>query len=319
MRRQRHNSQPRHISIVCLFVCSILFSEHALAGISEWVDMQIDSGHLYVDVEIAGIPGKALIDTGANINAINGRFLEANKLDYPRGRSVEISGVFGTSNRFTYLNVPVNVFGADIEFKGLVDLDLGSGDTLLIIGAGFLELFIFQFDYPNNRMRFITRDSLNLKKVKNIESRRDPAGGAPIVKVRLNDERDLWLLLDTGSNGGVLLDRSVAERYEWLDRYPSESTIYAGVTTTGRMQRFNLPSMMFAGFKVENVIVSVPAEGQELTLFEAKVRTGSAVARRRSKSLGLLGYDVLKHFVVTIDYKAGHIHIALGDEVQESE
>lgn len=40
--------------------------------------------------------------------------------------------------------------------------------------------------------------------------------GVPIVKIRLNNEEDVWLLLDTGNSGGVMLERSVAIANDWL-------------------------------------------------------------------------------------------------------
>jgi hypothetical protein len=307
------------ITLSCWVSVSLIFETSALAGVSEWVDIKVEDGLLLVDSEVAGIPGYAAIDTGASLNGINENFLTANDLTFPKGRPVEIVGVYGTSRRSNYRDVPVKLFGVDLDFEGLIELNIGPPGTQLLLGSKFLQQFIFQFDYPNQRMRIITRDSVDLKKVKNVQSKRDPKGGSPIVKVRLNDEKDVWLLMDTGSNGGVLIDRTFAKKQNWLDRYPATDSIAAGVNSQGRMQNFNLPTMTFGPYEIENTIVSVPAEGEDIELFETDLRQFSRIKERRSSSQGLLGYDVLKHFVVTIDYKAGHVHIDAGGSPQEDD
>lgn len=302
----------------CLLTCCFAVAQPANAGgATAWVDIDLIDGHLLVDSEIAGIPGHALIDTGAESNAINGRFLAASDLSFPTGRKVKIVGAFGTAERNTYREIPVKIFGTEMNFADLVEVNTRP-ETQLIIGAGFLKLFIFQFDYPNQRMRMITRDSLDLKKLKNVESKRDSRGGSPLVKVRLNDEVNVWLVMDTGASGGILLDRSVAVRKDWLDRYPTLDGVSSGANTRARLQRFNLPGMTFGEFEIENPIISVPVEGKEIALFETTTPIGTRVPRGR-KAKGLLGYDVLKHFVVTIDYKNGHVHIEPGSRLQQDD
>lgn len=295
-----------------LLACCLLNWQLAVAEVTQWVDIEINNGQLLVGTEIAGVSGRALLDTGAEINAINRLFVEAENLSFPKGQKVRISGVHKTSYRNSYRNVPVKIFGTELDFKDLVEIDLGSPETQLIIGAGFLKLFIFQFDYPNQRMRMITRDSLDLKNLSNVTSRKDPSGSSPIVKVRLNDEKDVWLTMDTGYNGGILVVRSLAKKQGWLDRYATSDSVLSGVNSKGRIQRFSLPVMEFGGFAIENSTVSVAAEGESMELFKTSGSTASRVSRHRGKARGVLGYDVLKHFVVTIDYQTGYVHLEHG-------
>jgi hypothetical protein len=85
-----------------------------------------------------------------------------------------------------------------------------------------------------------------------------------------------------------------------------------------RLRRFNLPGMTLGDFEIENPIISVPTEGNEIALFETTTPIGSRIPRSR-KAKGLLGYDVLKHFVVTIDYKSGHVHIEADSRLQQED
>ncbi len=319
MSEPRIDFQMPHFVSGCLLICYMVVVQSATADVTPWVDIEVNNGLLFVATEVAGIHGHALIDTGAQINAINERFLATTGLSFPKGEKVKISGVYGTAYRNSYRKVPVRIFGTELDFADIIEVDLGPPEIQLIIGAGFLQQLIFQFDYPNQRMRAITRDSLDLKKLKNVVSRRDTGGGSPIVKVRLNDEKDVWLVIDTGSNGGVLMERSLASKQGWLDRYPAIDSVTVGVNSSGRMQRFKLPFMTFGGFQIENPIVSVPAEGESIELFKPASLTGSRIPRRRGKAQGLLGYDVLRHFVVTIDYTSGYVHIEPGSSSPEGQ
>jgi hypothetical protein len=203
------------------------------------------------------------------------------------------------------------IFDKEVDFVDLVEVNLRSPKTQLILGAGFLQLFIFQFDYANQRMRAITRDSLDLEKQKNVESKRNPRGGSPIVKVRLNDEIDVWLVMDTGSGGGVLVDRAFARKHKWLDQYSTVDGFSFGANSSSRMQRFNLPGLTFGGFEIENPIVSIPIEGETIAVFEKQTYAGSRI-QQHPEAQGVLGYDVLRHFVVTVDFRGGHVHIEPG-------
>jgi hypothetical protein len=298
------------LTALCILLCSVLVERPAHAGATPWIDFELVDGHILIESEIAGIAGFALIDTGAEVNGINSRFLEASELSFKKGRPIKIIGAFGTAERDVYREVPVTLFGLELKLADLVELSVGGEEMQVILGAGFLQFFIFQFDYPNQRMRMIERESIDLKSLKNVPSRKSPQGGSPLVKVRLNDEADVWLVMDTGASS-ILLERSVAVKKKWLERYPSEESRSAGVNSDAVLEIFNLPVLNFGGFEIENPIILVPQRGDELPMFEEEVSLGSRVPKPRTAK-GLLGYDILKHFIVTVDYKSGYVHIAPG-------
>lgn len=314
MYRSRLAIETPTLLLVALLGFQSLTAQPAFAGATEWVDIEVVDGRLLVETEIAGISGYSLIDTGAQINAINGAFLAAMEHKFKQGRSIKISGAFGTSHRRAYHEIPVKIFGSEIKFHDLIELDFGSSDIQLIIGANFLKSFIFQFDYPNQRIRIITRDSLNLKKIKNIDSRKSSQGGSILVKVGLGERTDAWLTMDTGANGGIVVDRDLAKRLHWLDTYATVESEVSGVNSSGNMEHFRVPSIEFGPVTIENVLVSIPAQGESMTLFETYAPIGTRIGRGR-KSKGLLGYDILQHFVVTIDYKHGHVHVYPGEKL----
>ncbi len=304
------------VLLVTLFGLQLLVVSPALAGASEWIDIRVVDGRLLLETEIGGVAGYSMIDTGAEVNAINATFLSHADLTFDKGRFIEVSGVFSTQRRYTYKEVPVKIFGTQINFHDLVELDFDTPDIQMLLGASFLKGYIFQFDYPNQRLRLITRDSINLKKIKNVKSKRDPNGGSPLVRVSLTDKADAWLTMDTGATGGILIDRDLASRLEWIDTYATEQSEVSGVNSRGMMEHFRVPSIVFGPVRIADVAVSVPAPGEDLQYFKKYVPLGTRIPVG-GNSKGLLGYDVLQHFVVTIDYKTGYVHIHAGEKLSD--
>lgn len=61
--------------------------------------------------------GYSLIDTGTQVNAINDVFLESANLNYDKGRFVQIAGAFGMERRYTYKEIPVNIFASTVNLE----------------------------------------------------------------------------------------------------------------------------------------------------------------------------------------------------------
>ena len=70
-----------------------------------------------------------------------------------------------------------------------------------------------------------------------------------------------------------------------------------------------MPGMTFGPFELGNVNARTQAEGADFKMFERETFTGTHIPVSASAESGLLGYEVLKHFVITMDYKSGHVHI----------
>ena len=301
---------------VCLFFWLAGSSQPVHAGATEWMDIRIVNGMMLVETEVAGIPGFSVIDTGASLEGINGRFLEAEGLEYKKDRKLTVVGVYGKEKRSSYREVEALVFGSPVKFTRLVDVNLGPPEYQLLLGSNFLKSYIFQFDYTNARMRLITRDSVNLKEIRNIESKLDNADSSLLVRVNLDEKNKAWLQMDTGSNGGILIDRPLASRLGWLDAYQKVEGVSSGVVTSGEMEYFRVPLITVGPYELENVLVSVPAAGVDPELFEKDTEIGTRIASRQA-SAGLLGYEILRHFVVTVDYHRGHVHFYPGQKISD--
>ncbi|MBD1390093.1 aspartyl protease family protein [Neiella sp. HB171785] len=279
------------------------------AAITEWIEFSRDSGHIRLPCKIAGIDGYAIIDSGANTNAINRAFITKYDLEVDKGMPIIMDGAFGEQRTSLVNNIQAHVFSTDAELDQLALLSIGPPENQIILGHSFLERFIVQFDYPNSRMRLMTREHVDLKSVANLDTRSNKGSKLPIVKVSMNNEEDAWLLLDTGNNGGVIIKRGIAEHNDWLDRFELSDVEYSGVNKTSVMQEFVLPSIQFGPFELSDVPTLVPSKGSKINLMRPN-GTMDRLGRSR-KVQGIIGYDVLKHFVLTLDVKYGRAHIAL--------
>ena len=98
-----------------------------------------------------------------------------------------------------------------------------------------------------------------------------------------------------------------------IEMFGAADGLVSVVTKVSSVQRFNNPTMTIGPFTLENVIVMVPGEGEKATVGrESSAKPGSRL--KKDKLDGILRYDVLKHFVVTIDFKRSLLHLAPPEE-----
>jgi hypothetical protein len=284
-------------------------SQPAAAGMTPWIPFELDGGHINIPVRIADQDTFALIDSGSQLNAINTDFIKQHELALDPGEKIRVRGIHEESERFTYNNVPVELFGIAFEVDGIVAIPFSNRRATMIIGASFFSRFLVQLDYPNQRMRLIDRHEINLAKSENIRTLPQTGSGAPIVEVVIGQREKIWLLLDTGSSGGVFVERKLADKMGWLDSSDIVRRRSAGANTIAEVETFLIPELKFGPYTLENVQATVPAEGAKLSVASSNSRVGSRIRGKRVR--GLIGYDVFKHFLLTIDYTGGHMHVGL--------
>lgn len=294
------------IRILVLLV-GLLLTPLAAAGVSDWIPFQHRSGHITIPVTLNGEHTTAIFDTGASGNGISESFLQRHEGDYELGRRITVRGVYGQRRVHLVNGIRIGMFGSEFNIGELMPMRIGGFD--LLVGLPFFENYIVQIDYPNNRMRLIDHESLDLRKAANVKMRHESSSSHPIVKVNLNGEYEPWLTLDTGNNSSILMSRIDASRLGWLEDYESTDTRGVGINAiVAENERFYLPTIQIGPYTLENVAVTVPRKGQKSNIGWDSHR-GVSRQIKRSKSKGLLGYDVLKHFVVTIDLKRSLLHL----------
>ena len=295
---------------VIAFLLILCMSPSVLAGATEWFSVDVNNGQVIVPVTLNGRPARALLDTGASGNGISEAFLASSEEGYGRGRGITLQGIAGDRATSTINSVDLGIFGVEFPVNGLLPVQSHGID--FIIGQPLFDLFIVQIDYPNERMRIIDRESLDLRKFSNVKMRRAGGVGHAQVRVELNGDYKAWLMLDTGNNGSILMRRSVAERRGWLEEYQSVDQTVVGVNDQPvEIETFSLPSMTIGPVELERVQVSVPANGDDMLMnrFDPiEWSTGTRI-KKGKKTDGILGYDILKHFIVTIDFRRSLLNL----------
>ena len=287
---------------------SFLFaSTNVFSAATSWTNFTLDNGHIFLPVSIEGIESRAMLDSGAQINSINSAFIRKHKLELDKGQPVNIKGVFEREKRNSYNNVNVELFGTIFELDSLVEVRLGHHTNGLLLGAGFFNNFIVQFDYPRKKFRLVTRDAVNMRDVANVKAASQKGSGMPIAQVEINGV-SLWLRIDTGNSGTILIDRNSASRAGLLDKVEGATTAF-GANSSGVNEFATSDVVQFGPYEISDVKVSFPAEGQKTNLESRYKSSSSRIGGKRV--VGLIGYDLLKDFIVTLDYKRGELHIAL--------
>lgn len=294
----------RSTILLALFVLSL----PSKATLGDWTDFTLKNGHITIPVTVSGIDTFAILDTGAQINGINQAFINKHKLDFANGRKINIQGVFGKEKKQLKNNIPISIFGFDVELDGAAPMSFGHHSNGLLIGAGFFNRFIVQIDYPNSKMRVLPRQAVNLEKVQNLKTNKQKGSGQPLVRLNFPNDRSIWVLLDTGNSGGLVVERRIANVLD-LDLSQSTASVNAGVNSIAITETFSIPELQFGPFVLEDVIATVPAEGQKVYVESQYSKTGTRI--KSKKMQGILGYDLLKHFVLTLDYRTGRAHIAV--------
>lgn len=284
----------------------LLFSFKVFSAVSTWTDFTLDNGHIFIPVTIEGIESRAILDSGAQLNSINKAFIGKHELSLDKGQFVNIRGVHEVERRRTYRNVTVDIFGTEFELHSLVESSLGHHTNGMLLGAGFFYNFIVQLDYPHKKMRLLTRDTVDMGDAANVKSVSQKGTGMPIAQVEI-DGVSLWLLVDTGNAGTILIDRSAASKVGLLDKVEGTSTSF-GANGFGVNEFATSSLVKFGPYEIDNVKISFPAEGQKTNL-ESRYESLSRIKGKRV--VGLIGYDLLRDFIVTLDYKNGKLHIIL--------
>jgi predicted aspartyl protease len=286
-----------------------------------WTPIDISNGHVIIPITLNGEPARAMLDTGANANMVSQAFLDAHEGEFSKGQAVIVSGVNDQRRTAMANNLTLGIFGTEFEIDQLVPGYFSNFD--MIIGLPFFELFVVQIDYPGQRMRIMDHAAIDMKKFANVKMRRDGGSGSPQVRIKLNDEVKAWVLLDTGNAGRLMYGRANAERRGWLEDYPVTSSEVTGVNNVSAdVDLFRLPTMTIGPFEMENVLVGVSSGGSfSIDRTRRDDRTTGFRLKKggKKKTDGILGFDILQHYIVTIDLKRNRLNLDVPREEGESE
>jgi predicted aspartyl protease len=295
----------RMLTLFIFFCCSVMAKPEL--DKDGWLPFVLKSGAVYIEVEVAGESVLALVDSGAEFNGINKAYVQQHKDNLHYGSRIIVQGVVGEEEVSTVTGLATKLMGFDIKLVDLVPIQMA--ESVLLLGHPFLSNFIVQFDYPRQKLRLLPHSAVDMKKVANVELKKSRGRNLPVIKVDIAKDQGIWLTLDTGNTGGLVVSRQLAEQQNWLQQLPKEQHSVSGVTGAAEVESFQIPYLKIGPYELEDVVVTVPADGQKMNISDKTSRTTAGV-QKGIHAKGLLGYDVLKHFVLTLDTKNWRAHIA---------
>ncbi|MBT8141252.1 MAG: retropepsin-like domain-containing protein, partial [Gammaproteobacteria bacterium] len=216
--------------ILLLIWC--ISSNVVYAGATAWLPMEVQYGHVIVDIKVGGVEAKAMLDTGAESNAISKAFLNAHNIEHRKGREFILEGVYGKSRERLINKLKIDFQGSEFTMDGTMPFR-GGGNFSMILGMPFFNSFVVQIDYPNEKYRLITHNSMKLNGSENLKLNRNRRKSRLTAPVLVNSTHKVDLLFDTGNSGGILLYRPLAESKGWLEKYAITKTKSSGIVTSG--------------------------------------------------------------------------------------
>ena len=286
-------------ALLCALALFAASGANAKPWLTKWFPFELVDGWIHVPIVVAGVQTTAMFDTGANVQVIDREFAEAHGIKLSSVARVEIQGVFSKKKLPLAVRVPIELFGAPLTLRSVPVAD--TGDAKIVIGTGILSSFVLQIDYANSRIRFASFDTFELKDTANVEMRSARGPGLPAVRATVDGEK-LWLMLDSGFSGPLMLGRRFVADRQWSQ--DSGGMSFDAHGTLSAMDRYRVPLMQLGPFDLRGVTASVRRDGPE--------RLGGASNVRVS---GVLGAEVLRRFLVTLDLKHGKLHLAVSKPI----
>jgi hypothetical protein len=118
-----------------LILLLLIFSNSSIA---EWVPFSLKNNHIQIDIEFNGIPAKAVLDTGSEVNAVSTYWVEKYGEGIRKSGEIEVIGIVGSQKRSQYSKVPVKLFGVEFVLNNMVGLYPVGG------GCDFIGCTVFQ-------------------------------------------------------------------------------------------------------------------------------------------------------------------------------
>ena len=190
--------------------------------------------------------------------------------------------------------------GRDIE----ISVDTRRGDTAesaggewAVLGSRFLASFVLEIDFPGRRVRFL--DARRFEVPEHTDAAHQAVlpirfdGGRPIVEIELSSVR-VPAVITTGAPGTLMLPGGWAPGAS-LQPDPQATAMLAPMPGAGRLEAVTAARFQIGPFAESDVPMLVAERG---------------VQGAGARSDALLGVDLLKRFVLRIDYPRKRLWLA---------
>src|SRR6056297_2822456 len=123
-----------------------------------WITFDNARGWIEFTVLINDVPVRAMLDSGADGNAVSRQLVERAGIDLNLADEVRVQGIYGQEIVPTTREFELRFGHATVPIRGATVLPMPSPD--LILGVGLFQASVVQIDYPNRRIQIGIRTAL---------------------------------------------------------------------------------------------------------------------------------------------------------------
>jgi hypothetical protein len=252
----------------------------SLSGSAAAEPLIVDHGRLFITARINGVQTEALLDSGAEASLIDAQLAKEAKLG--PGKPIRMKGSGGEQDVIIISNVRIEALGQTIPAADVVVMDMTDLTTRLIkrptraiVGREVFDAARIRIDLTKNDVRTLgAKDS-----PRGVKLPLTTRGGIETVPVMLG-KTGAQAVLDFGNGTGAMIGKELAT--------------HMGLKPLGKLKGGGI------GGEIERDVVVLP----ELTLAGRTFRNVEASVDESSSREELnVGTSILKHFVVTADFK----------------
>jgi predicted aspartyl protease len=259
--------------------------------LTEWVPFKIQNSHIVVKIKVKGSAVEAVVDTGANLSAIHYDLAKEVGVRASREK-VEVSGIGKTKKLALSRKATISIDGLFAKRLPLLIFKTKM-NARFILGMDYLAHGVLQIDYINLRLRLATPGSFRFPAQNAIPLTRK--GLLYYLDVSI-DNTNVQMMLDTGNADIVSIPyAAVSETPLYLAiKDKAELNIAGGGIHAANVKVLQGLSNNFkiGQYTLENVEYQIAAK--------SNAYAGHAI----------IGYDILKHFLVTIDLINNNLYLS---------
>ena len=254
-----------------------------------WLPLPPRAELIEIPVVVNGTPIRAIVDSGAQISAIDAKV--ALSLNLPRTVAAPVLA-YGVSGRpvLTHtVRLDLTTDGMSVPNLRAASLDLANlardagRDFQMLIGRDVLSQVVLEADFPAGAARFLTPGAFRAPYDAVVVPLRRP-GGAPTATMKIDGTHEVEVLIDTGSAGILALTETAARR--------------AGLMTPDRWAG-SVPSIGLGGLRMNRQVRARSIGLGPLILRDLNVQVYAPAVPVRSD--GLLGTGFLRSYRTVLD------------------
>lgn len=259
---------------------ALLFASMLWASAASAEPLIIDNGRLFIQARINGIATEALLDSGAEASLVDPTL--AAEANFGPGKKMRMKGSGGEQDVMLVANVRIEALGRAIPAADVVVLDMTDLVTRLIKRPTRAIVGREVFDAGPIRIDLAKSDVQALRPGQMPKGVRLPLteyNGIEAVPVTIG-KATAQAVVDFGNGSGVMIGKELASQL--------------GLKPVGKMKGGGI------GGEVERDVVVLPS----LTLADRTFRdVRASVDATSSRAEINVGTPILKHFIVTADFK----------------